>query len=107
MKAKRILFMFLSFCVLGSAYAQDKGTGPPEKSIKSERALRKLERKEAKERRKKEKAERKAVKAHHKRLQTKEVRKRMKRSKKRATLNNDNKREFFVKRWFKKKKKVK
>ncbi|MCW3078300.1 MAG: hypothetical protein JWO32_2909 [Bacteroidetes bacterium] len=106
MKIKRILYILLLLNFIVPVCAQDKGTGPKEKSIASERKLRKLERKESREKRKKEKAERKAVKAHHKRLQTKTVQKRMKQSKKRATLNNENKREPFFKRWFKKKKKV-
>jgi hypothetical protein len=103
---KKIIFILLLFTFSLPYYGQDKGTGPKEKSIASQRKLKKLERREAREKRKKERAERKAVKAYHKRLQTKTVRKRMKHSKKRATLNNENKREFFLKRWFKKKKKV-
>jgi len=108
MKFKKIIYfaLFLAILFPVSISAQDKGTGPKERSFKSERKLRKEERKEARERRRKEKAERKAIKAHHKRIQTKTVRKRMKSSKKRATLNNENRREFFLKRWFKKKKKV-
>lgn len=106
MKLKRIIYLVLLLHFILPFYGQEKGTGPKEKSFKSERKLRKLERQEARERRRKEKAERKAIKAYHKRLQTKQVRKRMKKSKKRATLNNENKREFFLKRWFKKKKKV-
>ncbi|MBA3663057.1 MAG: hypothetical protein H0W61_02470 [Bacteroidetes bacterium] len=106
MKPKNILCFFLLFSLWMPLAAQEKGTGPKEQSIASQRKLRKLERREAREKRKKERAERKAVKAYHKRLQTKTVRKRMKNSKKRATMNNENKREFFLKRWFKKKKKV-
>lgn len=109
---RSIAFMlFVFFCA--TTYGQDKntGTGPGERSIKSERKLRKMDRKAAREKRKKERAERKAIKAHHKRIQGKEVtggtvRKRMKRSKNTARLHNENKREFFVKRWFKKKKKT-
>jgi hypothetical protein len=103
---KKITYLFLFLCFLSPVVAQDKGTGPKEKSFQSERKLRKLERKEAREKRKKEKAERKAIKKHHKRIQTKDVQKRMKKSRKRAIRNNDNKREFFLKRWFQKKKKV-
>ena len=107
MKLKKIILLFFLFHLSFAFYAQDKsdGTGPPSKSMASKRKLRKEERKEAREKRKKEKAERKAVKAYHKRLQTKTVRKRMKKSKNKARLNNENKREFFVKRWFKKRKK--
>lgn len=92
-----------------NANSQDKssGTGPKEKSFTSERKLRKALRKESREKRRKERAERKAIKKYHKRLQTKKVRKRMKKSKHTATLHNENRREFFLKRWFKKKKKIK
>lgn len=105
MKIKSILLVLL----LGMSFAffaQEKGTGPKERSFKSERKLRKEDRREAKEKRLKEKAERKAVEKHHKRLQTKTVQKRMKAGKRRARLNNENKREFFLRRWFQKKKKV-
>ena len=75
------------------------------KSEKSKTELRREERKEWKERRKQEKEEQKAIKAYHKRIQTKTVLKRMKRSKHTAIMNNENKREFFLIRWFAKKKK--
>lgn len=58
---------------------------------------------EKRELRRKERAEKKAIKAYHKRLQTKTVRKRMKSSRRKATRYNNNEREFFLKRWFKKK----
>jgi hypothetical protein len=83
-----------------------QNSGPKEKSLKSERKVRRELRAEAKEKRRKERAEKKAIKKYHKRLQTKKVRKRMKASRKTAIRNHDNKREFFIKRWFKKKKKV-
>lgn len=84
--------------------AQDKGPKPSKDVVKSKREIRKEERKESKERRKREKEERKAIKAYHKRLQTKQVYKRMKKSRKKATFYNEHKREFFLVRWFKKKK---
>lgn len=82
--------------------AQSDGgnAGPKKPSIASERKKRKAARKEAKEQRRKERAERKAIRAYHKRLQTKTVRKRMKRNRNKAQRINDNKREFFLKRWF-------
>jgi len=106
MKFKKIIYILFFLNFITFSYAQDKGTGPKEKSFKTERKLRKEERFEARERRRKERAEKKAIKAYHKRLQTKQVRKRMKRSKNKATLNNENRREFFIKRWLKKRKKV-
>lgn len=45
----------------------------------------------------------KEVKAHHKKLQNKKVLKRMNKSKRKAKLNNEHKREFFLIRWFSKK----
>lgn len=83
--------------------AQEKGTGPREKTIKMELKSNRQMRAEKREQRRKEKAERKAIKAYHKRLQTKQVRKRMKNSRKKAVRNNENKREFFIRRWFRKK----
>jgi hypothetical protein len=108
MSLKKIFPLILLFHFCFAAHAQDKseGTGPPSKSFASERKLRKEERREAREKRRQEKAERKAVKAYHKRLQTKPVLKRMKQSKNKARRNNEHKREFFLKRWFQKKKKV-
>jgi len=99
---------FLAIALLAllffSVPAQTKGTGPEETSVKKELRSRKQLRKESKERRRLEKAERKKIKKHHKRIQTKAVRKRMKSSKKQAVRTNENKREFFITRWFKKKK---
>ena len=98
-----LLFLFSFF----TALSQEKGTGPKEKSVSTQRKIQKKERFEAREKRRKEKAERKAIKKHHKRLQTKKVRKRMKQSKTKSNLNNDNLREPFFKRLFKKKKRKK
>jgi hypothetical protein len=87
--------------------AQEKGTGPREKSFKQELKTNKQVRKEAREKRRMERAEKKAIKKYHKRLQTKQVRKRMKSSKRAGYLHNNNKKEFFLKRWFKSKKRHK
>jgi hypothetical protein len=96
------LFSFLPFV---PGYAQEKGTGPREKTIKMELKSSRQVRFEKREQRRKERAEKKAIKAYHKRLQTKKVRKRMKESRKAAVRYNDNKREFFLKRWFKNRRK--
>ena len=108
MKLKKIVYILLLLNFAVPFYGQDKstGTGPKEKSIKSQRKIRKEDRREAREKRRKEKAEKKAIKAHHKRLQTKQVRKRMKKSKNKATFNNEKRKPSFFKRLFKKKKKV-
>lgn len=84
---------------------QEKSQGPKEKTIKQELKSNKKIRQEKREKRKKEKAEKKAIKKHHKRIQTKKVRKRMGASKNKAKRNNENTREFFVKRWLNKIKK--
>ena len=103
---KKLIYLVLILLIPLSNLAQEKGTGPKEKSIQSQRKLNKQLRKEAREQRRKERAERKAIKAYHKRLQTKKVRKRMKKSKRTATLHNENRREPFYKRLFKKKRKL-
>jgi uncharacterized protein YlxW (UPF0749 family) len=98
-----LLMMFVFTGVLVAA--QNKGTGPSEKSMKDDLRVRKQIKKERKEKRKLEKAERKAIEKHHKRIQTKDVQKRMKKSRKTSYRNNENKREFFMKRWFTKRSK--
>lgn len=105
-KHKLALFISLFAFAALPLTSQSGGAGPKEKSIKSERKIRKELRREAIEKRRKERAERKAIKQYHKRLQTKYVRRRMKNSRKSANRYNQNKREFFVVRWFKKRKKV-
>jgi hypothetical protein len=108
MNLKKIFPLILLFhlCIALQAQEKNAGTGPAPKSFASERKLRKEERREAREKRRQERAERKAVKEYHKRLQTKTVLKRMKQSKNKARRNNEHKREFFLKRWFQKKKKA-
>jgi hypothetical protein len=91
-----------------AAYSQEKakGTGPKEKSFKEELKSNKKIRAERREKRRKERAEKKAIKKYHKRLQTKKVRKRMKQSKKAAYRYNEGKKDFFAKKWFKKRNRV-
>jgi hypothetical protein len=84
------------------AISQDQGKGPKEKTIKEELKSNKRIRQEKREKRKLEKAEQKAIKKHHKKIQTKAVRKRMANSRRKAKRNNDNKRENFFIRWWKK-----
>jgi hypothetical protein len=104
MRFKRLILFLIFVTFLLPVFSQEKGTGPREKSIASERKARKKAKFEAREKRRKERAERKAIKKYHKRLQTKKVRKRMKQSKHQSKLNNDNRREPFFRRIFKKKK---
>lgn len=94
-----LLFVFGSVFI---AFGQEK-SGPKEKTFKQELKSNKQIRKEKREKKWMERQERKKVKKHHKRIQTKKVRKRMKESRKTAVRYNENKREFFLKRWLKKK----
>jgi hypothetical protein len=104
--AKYLFLLIFLFSIDSFSQNQPEGKAPTKQAEQKKRAIRKADRKEARERRRLEKQERKAIKAHHKRLQTKDVRKRMKKSRKKATMNNTGKREPWIKRVFKKKKKV-
>ena len=108
MKRKNLkyIFAFILFCFTILTQAQDKKTEEDKKgtSIKSEREKRRSDKKKWKEERRRKRAEEKAIRDHHKRIQTKEVNKRMRRSKRKAQHVNENKREFFLIRWFSRKK---
>jgi len=78
-------------------------TGPPKQTFRSKMKQRKADRKQWREDRRNQRAEKKAIRAHHKRIQTKAVRKRMKSKKKVALRNQNNEREPFFQRLFKKK----
>ena len=95
-----ICLFLLSACFL--LPAQGGSTGPKEKSFREEMKSDRQVRKERREKKKLEKEERKAIEKHHKRIQTKAVRKRMKASRRKSKRYNDNKREFFLVRWYKK-----
>ncbi len=101
------LFVCALFLFPLSSTGQEGAGGNPSKTsgtaAVNTRAERKKDRKKWKEQRRKEKLDRKVVKQHHKKLQTKKVRKRMKKDKRKANRTNENKREFFLKRWFSKK----
>ncbi len=83
-----------------------KHQGKTKAEIQKEKYIEREERKEAREQRKLRRLEKKMIKQHHKKLQDKKTYKRMKKSRKKATMYNENKREFFLKRWFKNKRKV-
>ena len=109
MKTKIFRYFFVFFLAVSFiSFAQNppEQKSPTKGAEQNKKAIRKAEKKEAKERRRIEKEERKAIKAYHKRLQTKTVRKRMKKSRKKAIMNNEHRRESFLKRWFKKRKKI-
>ena len=95
-----ILF-FLWMCLFplfASGQNNPTGDAPTSGKVKQEAA------KENLSYRKQKKIHEKEVKAHHKRVQTKKIRKQMKKDKRKAALNNDRKQEFFLIRWFSKKK---
>lgn len=98
MKIKHLLFCLFLFSVPAISLAQDKASS--EKSTPTSKAQRKADKKKWKDDRLKEHQDKKMVKNYHKALQTKKVQKRMKKNKKKAERINDNKREFFLKRWF-------
>jgi hypothetical protein len=101
--ARLVMFsMLLGMTQTGKVLAQEKGTGPKERSLKQDIKSNKRLRQEKREKRKLEKAEQKAIKKHHKRIQTKKVLKRMKASRKKSKRINNNEKEFFLKRWLKK-----
>ncbi len=83
-----------------------KYQGKTKTEIQKEKYVEKEERKEMKEQRKLRRLEKRMIRKHHKKLQSKKTYKRMKKSRKKATRYNENKREFFLKRWFKYKRKV-
>lgn len=87
------------FCLLPLAMvAQDKK--PENKGAISSKMQRRAAKQKWKDQRKLERAQKKAVEAHHKRLQSKKTLKSMKQQKKKSDRMRDNKREFFLVRWF-------
>ena len=72
-----------------------------DKAPASTRAQRKAAKQKWKEERQAEMEQKKAVKAHHKRIQTKQTRKQMRREKRKSDKLKENKRDFFLIRWFK------
>jgi hypothetical protein len=106
--AFRICFLSLGMFLAASSFAQDNGGGGKdngEQKAPTSRAERKKAKTEWKKQRKKEMSDAKAKKEYHKKYNTKKTRKRMKKTAKKAKMVNENKREFFVKRWLKKLKK--
>lgn len=83
-----------------------KYQGKTKAEIQKEKYIAREERKEERERRKIERLEKKRIKKHHKQLQDKKTYKRMKKNFRKAKMYNENKREFFLIRWFKYKRKV-
>lgn len=101
---RQVICFFLLFIFSPlSISAQDSGNSEQTQKVPKNRAQRKLAKQKWKEERAKKRDDKKMVKEHHKRLQTKKVNKRMKKNKKKSERVNENKREFFLKRWFRKK----
>jgi len=98
------LFLFFLFIFSVPAFSQPNNTGAKtekKNDVVSAKAKRKKNKAEWKAKRKTEHSDRKAVRQHDKEIQTKGTRKRMRQSRHKAALNNQNKREFFLIRWFK------
>lgn len=103
-----ILLNINTICIAQIQYLEAfKYQGKTKAEIQKEKYIEREKRKEEKEQRKLRRLEKKMIKNHHKKLQDKKTYKRMKKSRKKATMYNENKREFFLKRWFKNKRKIK
>lgn len=101
-----VIWYYNYVCVSQIQYLEAfKYQGKTKAEIQKEKYIEREERKEAREERKLRRLEKKMIKKHHKKLQDKNTYKRMKKSRKKAAMYNENKREFFLKRWFKNKKK--
>lgn len=94
----RIFALFFIFLLPLSVAAQEK---PKDKAPASTRIQRKAAKAKWKQQRKDDRDHKKMVKEHHKRIQTKETRKNMRREKRKSEKARQNKREFFLIRWFK------
>ena len=90
------LFLIFSTPLFSQTKSEEKRT-----DVESAKAKRKKDKKIWKERRKEERGEKQAVKSHNKSLQTKETRKRMRKNKSKANRRNENKKEFYLIRYFK------
>ena len=95
----------LSVCLLPVlASAQENTTNNSAPVSVSKKMQKKAAKKKWKEEQKQKRIHKKEVSNYHKNLQTKEVCKRMRKDKRKATLNNEHKREFFLILWFSKNK---
>jgi Ni/Co efflux regulator RcnB len=101
---KRILVLSLVLLPLLAA-AQQAAAPPSGKTPASSRAQHKEAKRKWKEQRKLERDNRKAIEEHHKRLQTKNTLKRMKKNHNKGERMRENRKEFFLVRWFKYKRK--
>ena len=107
MKSWSVKILFVIGCFVATAntsFAQDTKdiNARSPKEVPHSRLEKKALKKKDKQKEKLDKAIEIGRKRHEK-LQEREVRKRMKKSKHTASLNNAHKREFFLKRWFRRK----
>ena len=94
------LILFLAFLLPIFSPAQNKATP---KAPASSKVQRQLARKKWKDERRIKRDGEKNIKEHHKRIQTKETRRKMRRDKAKSKQLHDNKKPFFLKSWFSKK----
>lgn len=102
-----LLISVLLFASTMDVFAQDGGntnSGQGTEQQPTGKAARRKAKKEWKKQRRADMDDAKAKKEYNKKYNTKKTRKRMKRAEKKAKRNNEHKREFFLKRWFKKRK---
>lgn len=102
-KIFRLLLVLMLFALPVSMHAQEAAA--KDKAPATTAAQRKKAKQKWKEQRKIEKEQKKAVKEYHKGLQDKSTLKRMRKEKRKAEKLRQNKREFFLVRWFKYRKK--
>lgn len=98
----RALFLVIISFHTDPAMSQDLDARSPQKAV-SKGKQRQAEKKKAKQQKELQKGIEKGKKRHMK-LQTKNTKKMMKKSKKKAANFNNDRKEFFMKRWFRKKK---
>lgn len=102
MNLRRKIFLLLLVAMPVFSLAQDLNSKSPQPDKSSTKQQKKAEKKKEQRRIQQENSEANNLKNAEK-LQTKEVRKRMKKSRKKADDWNAHRREFFLKRWFRKK----
>lgn len=103
-----MFILMLAFTGITDVYAQDGGNAEGGAGTQEPEGTGKADRRKAKRDWKKKRREdmdaAKSKKEYNKKYNTKKTRKRMKKAEKKANRNNTHKREFFLKRWFKKRK---
>ncbi|MEO6884082.1 MAG: hypothetical protein ABI199_08660 [Bacteroidia bacterium] len=96
---RKIIFLMAFLALPVMAFSQENAA---QKSPPTSRAQRQADKKAWKQKRLQDRAEKKKIRDYQKETQTKKVQKRMRKDRRHAARVNQNKREFFVKRWFEK-----